>query len=532
MSKTIIVISGGISPNGRLPFFVKERLDEAYKQFIAGIGKRIILPGKWSYRLETPPPKTEAKAMKEYLEKLGVDKKHLFLEEKSHDLLTSVYNIKKLYLKPRNYKNLLIVASDYQKERVEYIFRKVLGREYNVNFRFVPCRLPAETMWEFFIYEQKTLTRTKTLFKLLKEKNISLSSAKLLETPFYRKKVPGLVRDLVFQRKTAKPRTSKRHYSIAKIYKKRIEIFTKYKLDVQKVKTLKADFWSGRFLNFSGRSEYGTHYSLKFLLYQKDKKTFSREIKLIEYLDKKGVDFVPKIVEDNIDKSPAWYLYKVISGRISGLFSITYSFEDYFYKDFVIKNLVKNLKKFRSIGSDDLEIPQWYKKTYQKRFSSLSNRLISIGELSQSKTIKKSQDLFLKNLSLFDKVSNKHLSHNDLHPANIIINLKERKVFLIDFEHVAYNNVAFDFCFAYLFSWKNKAFREKLLSEFLSSLNEKEKSDFNMIFDLVYIYFLFWFISFVYTWKKRAGEENFKKAKSFAFGELKRINSTSHTARG
>lgn len=473
--------------------------------------------------MKCPPPKTEACAMQAYLEKLGVDKKHLLLEEKSHDLITSIYQTKKLYLQPRKYKNLLVIASDFQQERVEYVFNKLLGKEYNINFRFIPSRLPAETLWEFFLYEQKALTRTRTLFKLLKQKGISLSSHRLLQTSFYQKRAAGFVKELVFQRKIVQPRTSKRHYSLAKIYKKRLEIFTKYKLDVQKIKTLKADFWSGGFLSFSGRDEKGAYYCLKFVLYQRDKKVFIREMKVIDSLKKKGVSFIPEVVAKNTNHAPLWYLYKVVAGKMAGMYSITYSFEDYFFRDFSIKNLVGNLQTLRSLKPAGVSLPTWGSRMYKKGFNFFSDRIGNFNELKNSKTLGKAKKIYLDHADKFNKITKTYLAHGDLHPGNIIISIKNRKIYLIDFASASYNNIAFDFCFVYLLSWKNKNFQKQLLNTYLTSLNKKQKDEFFLIFDLDYIYVLFWFLEHVYKWRKRSLEESFKQARNFALGELKRI---------
>jgi vancomycin permeability regulator SanA len=78
----IIVLAGGINPDGSLPNITKYRVEkgvELYKQEVAPF---LLMSGSWSFMLNYIPPITEAKAMGDYAVKLGVPKDRILLEEK------------------------------------------------------------------------------------------------------------------------------------------------------------------------------------------------------------------------------------------------------------------------------------------------------------------------------------------------------------------------------------------------------------------------------------------------------------------
>ena len=134
---TILVLGGGITKQGILPAHVKARLKLAVEILKKHPRAKILLSGKYSflYPKKSLPLKTEARAMKDYLVKLGVPGKNIYLEEKSKDTISNAYFAKKLYFLPQREKKAVIITSEFHLPRTRYIFKKVFGRRYS--FRYV-----------------------------------------------------------------------------------------------------------------------------------------------------------------------------------------------------------------------------------------------------------------------------------------------------------------------------------------------------------------------------------------------------------
>ena len=171
-----------------------------------------------------------------------------------------------------------------------------------------------------------------------------------------------------------------------------------------------------------------------------------------------------------------------------------------------------------------MSLHQLYTKKDTNRLQSIRSKK----KYSTSQTLLKIEKLFNSKVKLLNKAK-LFLSHNDLHPGNIIISSKEKKLYFIDFEHASYNNIAFDFCFGYIFSWSNLKFQKELYDEFTNSLNSDELKEFNMIFPVVYCYFLIWLLDFAEIWKTRSGDERYKEVKRYIFSELKKLYSAMET---
>lgn len=525
--QAIIVLSGGITPQGRLPFFVKNSLNEAYKLFHQGVSERIIVSGKWSYLYELEPKTTEAAAAAKYLNTIGVSEKKLLLEERSQDLISSAYYLKKLILLPRRLKNILIITSDFQEERVKFVFNKILGGDFTITYHLVASALTPQLLWEFFTYERHLLHQTQAFLRKIKKGDHHFLKDKLFKALFYKKGYPGRIHQLVSQGKIGKPSGIRNHYSLPVIYKKREEIFAKYGISAKGHKSLKADFWSGKYLNFVGWDSQKTYYAAKFALVPKHKQAFKKEILLIELLRNQAFKYIPTIIDKNFSKAPIWYLYKVIPGSISGKFSINFSFKPRFYKDFARRKFVLNLKKMRQCDLSAINLKTFNAAVYKRRFRQIVKKISEDKDLSPKKVIQRAEDFFYKGADLLNSVSF-YPSHCDLHPGNIIISSKKRSLYFIDFEHATYNNIAFDFCFGYLFSWDNSNFQKELLKDFLNSLTQYQIEEFNKIFPYIYCFFLLWLLEFTTHWRERSGKERYQQVKDHLLSELRLLLKTTN----
>jgi len=509
---TVIVLSGGLTSKNRLPFFVRNRLDHAYKIYHQKQTDKIIVTGESSLYIDTLQEITDADKMAQYLLSLGVPESDILKEKSSKDLLSSTYYVKKEILIPKRIRHIRVIGSDFEEERLKFVFRKVLGKQYSVVFDFVHSQIRSEVLWNFFNYERQALANTKAFLRKMKIGQHEFLEHKFFNAKFYKEKRIGYIRTVVHQGAIGKRRNARAHYSMKNIYKKRAEIFEKYAIGESYKKIMMADFWSGRFLNFFGKDQDKTLYSLKFVLYVKDKSTFANEIKITEFLQEKGIDFIPVIIGKDIKKAPPWYLYRVVDGKIAGQFSYNFAYGEHFYQKNPVPALVSHLKRLRSIKKNGIDIPTWNSKSYKAELQNHFKRISSSISLEKNTVVQEAFNILINNLKIFDKTM-VYLTHADLHPANIIVSRK--KLYLIDFEHICWNNIAFDFCFADVFAWNNPRFRQDFLKEFKKSLSPQEESEFDTLYPYVSLYFLFFLMRFTYQWEYKSGKENAKIARKF-----------------
>lgn len=138
----IIVLAGGIEPDGSLPKIPQLRVQEGVRLYRSGVAPRIIMSGKWGFWSEIEYPRTEAQAMKEYAVSLGVPEQDIILEELSKDTVGNAYFTRLNILEPNNWRNIVVVTADYHMPRTQYIFNKILGEGYVIDFHTVDSELP------------------------------------------------------------------------------------------------------------------------------------------------------------------------------------------------------------------------------------------------------------------------------------------------------------------------------------------------------------------------------------------------------
>lgn len=137
----IIVLAGGIKPNGELSATSKERMDAGINAFKEKLSEKLVFSGCWSFLLTYVPPITESEAMKNYAILRGVQTNQIFKEEKSKDTLGNAYFVKTEILIPNNWKNILVVTSDFHIPRTKYIFDHILGPSFQTDYQGVPSQI-------------------------------------------------------------------------------------------------------------------------------------------------------------------------------------------------------------------------------------------------------------------------------------------------------------------------------------------------------------------------------------------------------
>jgi len=133
----IVVLGGGVEPDGSLPQVAQSRVARAVELFDAGIAPRIILSGRCSLSGPTPDI-TEAAAMAVYAWDLGVPPEAILLEEESRDTVGNAYFTRELFLAPNGWTSIRVVTSDFHLSRAAWVFRKILGPHYDYSFVSAP----------------------------------------------------------------------------------------------------------------------------------------------------------------------------------------------------------------------------------------------------------------------------------------------------------------------------------------------------------------------------------------------------------
>lgn len=164
MYDAAVVLGAGINPRGEISSLAKERINKAVA--IAQDTVPIIMTGRWSYLIDYTPPTTEAAAMKSYslvhhpILKTG---DHIFVEDKSMDTIGNAYFTKTQLLAPHMWQHIAILVSDFNAERSTYIFRKILGENYDITTIATPSGLSSEELHMKTAVENKLLMFTKQL---------------------------------------------------------------------------------------------------------------------------------------------------------------------------------------------------------------------------------------------------------------------------------------------------------------------------------------------------------------------------------
>lgn len=133
MSDAIIVLGRGIAKDGTLPPDPKARVKKAVELFNSGEAPMIVMSGAWTYHNDTPV-RSEAEAMKEYAQSLGVASDKIIEESESKDTIGNIYFTKKNICERHNWHALTIIASEEHMPRVKYLFHKIFGPEYSLHY--------------------------------------------------------------------------------------------------------------------------------------------------------------------------------------------------------------------------------------------------------------------------------------------------------------------------------------------------------------------------------------------------------------
>lgn len=193
----IVVLGGGIDLQGKIPSYVYSRLDKAM-ELQKSLNCKILVSGEYSFLYDkVKPPFTEAFKMQEYLLKKGVLTDQIVREEQSKDTVGNAYYSKKYFFLPNKEKEAIIITSDFQVERVKYIFHKIFGPEYGLNILGIKSELPdgeKEVIWQ---RQKELLLKTQALLSNMKDGDHNFLKNRIYKLKFYKEKRPDWVKNFV-----------------------------------------------------------------------------------------------------------------------------------------------------------------------------------------------------------------------------------------------------------------------------------------------------------------------------------------------
>jgi uncharacterized SAM-binding protein YcdF (DUF218 family) len=129
----IVVLGGGVESDGSLPRVASTRVERAVEAWRHGVAPRLVLTGRCG--LSDPEPAvTEAAAMAALARRLGVPDDALLLEEEARDTLGNAYFVRARFLEPNGWRSIRVVTSDFHLSRAAWVFRKILGPDYDFSF--------------------------------------------------------------------------------------------------------------------------------------------------------------------------------------------------------------------------------------------------------------------------------------------------------------------------------------------------------------------------------------------------------------
>tara|TARA_Y100000310_G_C20701911_1_gene830791 strand:- start:5274 stop:5843 length:570 start_codon:yes stop_codon:yes gene_type:complete len=142
----VLVLGGGVTRAGALSPISKLRVEEAVRLYKNDKARRILMSGKHNHMVEIPSNITEAQAMKAYAMLLGVHNEHVYVEEQALDTVGSAYFSRLLVLNKKRWKRIIVVSSEYHLDVTMYMFKKILGPKYSLEFIGINSELSQEEM--------------------------------------------------------------------------------------------------------------------------------------------------------------------------------------------------------------------------------------------------------------------------------------------------------------------------------------------------------------------------------------------------
>lgn len=185
----ILTLGNGLTGDWKVPDFVVLRLKQVADLYFQKVSNKIIVCGRWSINWDIKgiePPTTEAGEMKKALIELGIPEENIFKEEWSRDTIGNAYFAKVKIINPNNFKTILVICSDFHLKRAQFLFNKIFGQEYQIDFLTTPTENGSNS--EFMRMEDGVLQRQSEFLKDMEEGDDAFLQARLYGDPYYKEK--------------------------------------------------------------------------------------------------------------------------------------------------------------------------------------------------------------------------------------------------------------------------------------------------------------------------------------------------------
>lgn len=196
----ILTLGNGFSDTWGVPETVQARLKTIVDLYTNKVSDKILISGGYSISWDVigvKPPTTEAQEMKKFLVTLGIPETQIFTEEESKDTIGNFYYSKIKYLRPKDWKKILVVSTDTHVRRVRFLSQKILGPEYTLHFQKTPSRSSQDTK---FLKDQDIFYEKQKLFlKAMTTGDDAFLTDKLYKDPFYKSRKPEEVTEFTMK---------------------------------------------------------------------------------------------------------------------------------------------------------------------------------------------------------------------------------------------------------------------------------------------------------------------------------------------
>lgn len=193
----VVVLGGGIDLQGNIPSYVYNRLDKAI-ELHQKLHCKILLSGEYSFLYDkVKPPFTEAFKMEQYLLDKEIPQEDIFKEERSKDTIGNAYYSKKYFFIPEKQKEAIIITSDFQFERVKYIFNKIFGSDYKLKIIGIKSDLPGSKKGAVRQRQRGLLLKTQALLSKMRDGEHNFLNDRIYKLKFYKEKRPDWVKNFV-----------------------------------------------------------------------------------------------------------------------------------------------------------------------------------------------------------------------------------------------------------------------------------------------------------------------------------------------
>jgi uncharacterized SAM-binding protein YcdF (DUF218 family) len=186
MKKYDVILVLGSQPDFRnwlFPSHTYKSLDRAIELLNQEVAPYVCLSGDHALKYDNTgiiQPFKECDKEEEYLLSKGVPPEVILKEGESRDTLAQFYYTKNLVFKPHHIKNIIMITVDFRLERIKFLFQKVFGPDYTVDFETVEFKED-----EVYKNEARTLKKQKEFLKDMQDGDDAWLKDKFYDSPMY-----------------------------------------------------------------------------------------------------------------------------------------------------------------------------------------------------------------------------------------------------------------------------------------------------------------------------------------------------------